>query len=77
MGHTQGQCNEMKRVLSKFGAYVAHLTALSKDGSVKSSDQVKLRGYCQKWVDAKYMLGCAFFCRSPFSMCSVFESDVE
>ena len=53
--------NAMKCVLSKFGAYVAHLSALSKDGSVKSSDQAKLRGYCQKWVDAKYVPACAFF----------------
>ena len=53
--------NAMKHVLSKFGAYVSHLIALSQDPSVKSSDQVKLHGYCKKWVDAKYVLGCAFF----------------
>ena len=53
--------NAMKRVLSKYGAYVGHLTALSQDPSVKSVDQAKLHGYCKKWVDAKYVLGCAFF----------------
>ena len=53
--------NAMKRVLSKFGAYTNHLIALSEDSSVKSSDQAKLRGYCQKWVNAKYLLGCSFF----------------
>ena len=43
----------MKRVLSKFRAYVSHLTALSQDTLVKSSDQAKLRGYSKKWIDAK------------------------
>ena len=52
--------NAMRRVLSKFGAYTNHLTSLSQDSSVRSSDQAKLRGYCQKWASAKYLLGCAF-----------------
>ena len=52
--------NVMKRVLAKFGAYTNHLTALSEDSSVKPSDRAKLQGYCRKWVDAKYLLGCAF-----------------
>ena len=52
--------NAMKRVLSKFGAYVSHLIALSQDPSVKSTDQAKLHGYCKKWVDATYVLGCTF-----------------
>ena len=38
--------NAMKRVLSKYGVYTNHLTALSEDSSIKSSDQAKLRGYC-------------------------------
>ena len=53
--------NAMKRVLSKFGAYTNHLTALSMDCSVKPVDRAKLQGYLRKWVDAKYLLGCAFF----------------
>ena len=52
--------NAMKRVLAKFGAYTNHLTPLSEDSSVKPSDRAKLQGYCRKWVDAKYLLGCAF-----------------
>ena len=68
--------NAMKRVLSKFGAYVAHLSALSEDGSVKSSDQAKLRGFCRKWVDAKYVLGCAFFV-DLLSPCAVFSKVMQ
>ena len=52
--------NAMKRVLAKFGAYTNHLTALSMDTSVKAVDRAKLQGYLRKWVDAKYLLGCAF-----------------
>ena len=37
--------NAMKPVLSKYGAYIAHLTQLSEDGSVKAIDSVKLKGY--------------------------------
>ena len=55
--------NAMKRVLSKYGAYTNHLSALSEDSFFKSSGQAKLRGYHHKWVDAKYMylLDCAFY----------------
>ena len=52
--------NAMKRVLSKFGAYTNHLIALSMDSSVKAVNRAKLQGYLRKWVDAKYLLGCAF-----------------
>ena len=50
----------MKRVLSKFGA-MSHLATLSEDRSVKAADRAKLTGYCKKWVNAKYILGCALF----------------
>ena len=51
----------MRRVLSKYGAYTSHLTALSKDSSVKSADREKLKVYLRKWTNAKYLLGCATF----------------
>ena len=53
--------NAMKRVLSKYGAYTSHLIALTSDASVKDVDRAKLCGYVSKWIDAKYLLGCAFF----------------
>ena len=49
--------NAMKRVISKFGAYTSHLAA----SSVQASDRAKLRGYYNKWVDTRYVLGCAVF----------------
>ena len=51
----------MRRILSKYWAYTNHLTALSQDHTVKSTDHAKLHGYCSRWTEAKYLLGCAVF----------------
>ena len=51
----------MLRVISKYGAYTLHLLTLSQDSSVRSTDRAKLHGYCNQWLDAKYILGCALF----------------
>jgi len=53
--------NAMRRILSKYGVYTAHLTQLSKGSSVKAVDQAKLKGYLRKWIDVQYLLGCAVF----------------
>ena len=66
----------MKRVISKFGAYTAHLIALSEHNSVKAPDRAKLRGYCMKWTDAKYILGCAFF-SDLLAPCAIFSKVLQ
>ena len=66
----------MKHVLSKFGAYTNHLTALSMDSSVKAVDRAKLQGYLRKWVNAKYLLGCAFFI-GLLSPCAIFSKVMQ
>lgn len=66
----------MKRVLSKYGAYTAHLSALSCDSSVKPHDRAKLTGYLRKWVDAKYLLGCACFV-DLLSPCAIFSKTMQ
>jgi len=53
--------NAMKRILSRYGAFTSHLITLSEDVSVKATDRAKLKGYYNKWVNAKYILGCAVF----------------
>ena len=68
--------NAMKRVLSKFGAYKNHLAALSEDPSVKSSDRAKLKGYYRKWIQAKYILGCALFV-DLLSPCAIFSKCMQ
>lgn len=66
----------MKRVLSKYGAYTAHLTALSEDSSVKPADRAKFKGYLKKWVDAKYLLGCALFV-DLLTPCAIFSKSMQ
>ena len=53
--------NAMNHVLAKYGAYTNHLAALSEDQSIKSTDRSKIKGYHDKWIDGKYILGCALF----------------
>ena len=54
----------MKRILSKYmyGAYTNHLAKLSEDAAVWSAERSKLNGYYNRWVNAKYLVGCAVFC---------------
>ncbi|CAB3993296.1 zinc finger 862-like [Paramuricea clavata] len=66
----------MKRVLSKYGAYIAHLTSLSEDKSVKAADRAKLKGYLKKWVNAKYILGCAAFV-DLLTPCATFSKSMQ
>lgn len=66
----------MKRVLSKFGAYSSHLIALSEDASIGAADRAKLHGYSIKWSNAKYILGCAFFC-DLLSPCAVLSKVLQ
>ena len=68
--------NAMKRVLAKYGAYTSHLIALTTDVSVKDADRAKLRGYINKWIDAKYLLGCAFFV-DLLSPCAIFSKVLQ
>ena len=51
----------MKRVISKYGAYTNHIAALSEDRSVNSTDRSKLKGYYNRWIEGKYILGCTVF----------------
>eukprot|EP00731_Ephydatia_muelleri_P037327 Em0443g2a len=66
----------MKRIISKFGAYTSHLVALSEDSSTKAADRAKFKGYLKKWLDAKYLLGCAFFV-DLLLPCSVFSKTMQ
>ena len=66
----------MRRILSKYGAYTGHLLALSEDRSVKSTDRAKFHAYCNKWLDAKYLLGCAVFV-DVLTPCAVFSKVMQ
>ena len=66
----------MKRVLSKFETYTNHLTTLSQDISVRPSDRAKLKGYYNKWIDAKYLLGCALFI-DLLTLCAILSKAMQ
>ena len=66
----------LKCVLSKYGANIHHLAALSEESSVKSSDRAKLRGYHTKWIEGKYLIGCAVFV-DLLTPCSVFSKVMQ
>lgn len=68
--------NAMKRVLSKYGAYTSHLAALIEDTKTKSQDRSKLQGYLKNWLDAKYVLGCAFF-TDLLQPCATFSRSMQ
>ena len=51
----------LRRVSNRFGAYLAHLLALTDDRSVPPSSRQKLKGYITRWHDSKVILGCGFF----------------
>ena len=43
---------ELQRIIDRYGAYIAHLTTLAVDSSVKSTDRAKLKGYVPLKVGA-------------------------
>ena len=62
--------NAMKRILSKYGAYTNHIAAMSEEA--KGPLRTKLQSYYKRWVEGKYLLGCAMFVDllNPCAVCS-------
>ena len=60
----------MKRILSKYGAYTNHMAAMSEEA--KGPLCTKLHSYYKRWVEGKYLLGCAMFVDllNPCTVCS-------
>ena len=51
----------LQKVVDQYGAYIAHLTTLCEDKTLKSEDRVYLKGYVQQWSQSKMLLGCAMY----------------
>ena len=51
----------LQRVIDRFGAYLAHLSSLSQDSSVKPVDKACIQCYLKQWSKAKMLLGCALY----------------
>ena len=60
----------------KVWSNTSHFLALSEDRSIKSTDRAKFHGYCNKWLDAKYLLGCAVFV-DVLTPCSIFSKVMQ
>ena len=66
------------RLVDRLGAYLAHLTTMSEDSSVKAVDRQKLKGYMKKWRNSKYLLGSALFhdiLKPSATMCKELQED--
>ena len=66
--------NAMKRILSKYGAYTSHITALSEDA--RGADRSKLQGYYKRRVEGKYILGYAVFI-DLLNPCAMFSKSMQ
>ena len=51
----------LQRIIDRYGAYMNHLLALTKDSSITSTDRAKLKGYLSKWQQGKILIGCAMY----------------
>ena len=51
----------MQRVIDRLGAYVNHLTTLSVDTSISSTDRAHLKGYLCKWQHSSILIGYALY----------------
>ena len=51
----------LQRVIDRFGAYIAHLTTLSQDSSVKAVDRARIQGYLKQWSRTKMLIGSAMY----------------
>ena len=51
----------LQRILDRYGAYIAHLTTLAQDHSLKSADQARLTGYLRNWKKARFLIGSAMY----------------
>ena len=51
----------LQRVIDRYGAYLNHLFTLVEDHSINPSDRARLRGYIQKWKQAKMLIGAAMY----------------
>lgn len=65
--------NALLRVLDRYGAYMAHITSLSQDNSLRAEDRAKLKGYLKKWMDYRVIYGCSLYAEilKPVSLLSL------
>lgn len=63
----------LQRVVDRYGIYIAHLSTLCEDRSVKACDRARLKGYLHKWRRPQILVGCAMYAEvlKPVSLLSL------
>ena len=63
----------LQRVLDRYGVYIAHLSTLVADTSLKASDRAHLTGYLRKWKKPEVLVSCALYIEAlkPVSLLSL------
>ena len=51
----------LQHVVDRYGTYIAHLSTLAKDNTVKAADRTRLKGYLCKWKQPQILVGCALY----------------
>ena len=51
----------LQRLVDRYGAYLNHVTALSEDQMIKSTDRARLKGYLKTWKQSKMLIGAAMY----------------
>ena len=53
--------NALQRIVDRYGVYIAHLSTLVQDSSLKAADRARLKGYLLKWKQPKMLMACCFY----------------
>lgn len=53
--------NALQCIISRYGAYIAHLTTLASDVFLTAVDRAQLKGYLQKWQQGRLLFGASKF----------------
>ena len=51
----------LQRVVDRYGDYLNHLSTLTEDKTIKSTDRQRLKGYLLRWRQARMIIGCALY----------------
>lgn len=51
----------LQRVVDRYGVYIAHLSTLAEDSSLKASDRAQWKGYLLKWKEPKRLVACCLY----------------
>ena len=48
-------------LVDRYGAYLNHVTTLSEDQTIRSTDRARLKGYLKTWKQSKMLIGAAMY----------------